>query len=383
MLRHLEADRARVAELEARILDLERSIAELRAEKAIAQERLNSYKYPVLTLPNEIISEIFVHFLPSYPICPPLVGPLSPTSLIQICRKWRAVTLATPTLWRAIEFCYYFDHESYTPDWRCPTFQIGDAWLGRSGSCPLSMSIDTFRVGYALLSAIVPHRARWEHLKLSIDPSSLPRLFDGPAPLLRHLDLLLSNCQPIELHAVDLPQLRSVMIRVFDEPMAGAVESIPLPWAQLTSLVLWAVPSSVMVSILHQAPSLVHCVLGFPPKHELSSFGGEHITLPCLETLGLETLVSETFGLIAREDFLLNLSVPALRRLEFNEGTLGSNPIGSLTAFISMSANLQEIKITAYQTSIGPTTLQNTKEMISIPNTSPTTIIRIEISLAL
>ncbi|KAF7366412.1 F-box domain-containing protein [Mycena sanguinolenta] len=327
MLGHLEADRARVAELEAWILDLERSIAELRVEKAIAQERLDSYKYPVLTLPNEIISEIFVHTLPRYPICPPLAGALSPTSLIQICRKWRAVALATPTLWRAIEFRYYFDYESYTPAWRCPTFQIGDAWLGRSGSCPLSMSIDTVGVECALLSAIVPHRARWEHLKLSIeDAKSLPRLFDGPAPLLRHLDLSLSCYQQFEFHAVDLPQLRSVMIRFFHEHWAHAVK-IRLPWAQLTSLVLWAVPSSMMVSILHQAPSLVHCVLGFPPKRELSSFGGEHITLPCLETLVLETLILETQPLVAREDFLLNLSVPALRRLEFNDGTLGSNPV--------------------------------------------------------
>ncbi|KAF7366413.1 F-box domain-containing protein [Mycena sanguinolenta] len=157
MLGHLEADRARVAELEARILDLECSIAELRAEKAIAQERLNSYKYQVLTLPDEIISEIFVHFLPSYPICPPLVGPLSPISLTHICRKWRARALATPVLWRAIDFCYSYDFDIPNSD-QCSTFQIGD------------------------------------------------------------------DCQPFELRAIDLPQLRSV--KVSDDPVArlGAVD---------------------------------------------------------------------------------------------------------------------------------------------------------------
>ncbi|KAJ6560151.1 hypothetical protein B0H19DRAFT_945240, partial [Mycena capillaripes] len=66
------------------------------------QERLNSFKYPVLTLPAEIISEIFVHFLPIYPSCPPLTGFLSPTLLTQICRKWRHIALTTPALWRAI-----------------------------------------------------------------------------------------------------------------------------------------------------------------------------------------------------------------------------------------------------------------------------------------
>jgi hypothetical protein len=44
----LEADRAVVAGLEAQILDLERSLSALRIEKALVQERLDSYKYPVL-----------------------------------------------------------------------------------------------------------------------------------------------------------------------------------------------------------------------------------------------------------------------------------------------------------------------------------------------
>ncbi|KAJ7799732.1 ubiquitin-60S ribosomal protein L40-like protein [Mycena olivaceomarginata] len=66
MLRGLEADRvARLAAVEAKILDLERSLPGLRAEKSLVQERLNSFKYPVLTLSNEITSEmqIFVKTL--------------------------------------------------------------------------------------------------------------------------------------------------------------------------------------------------------------------------------------------------------------------------------------------------------------------------------
>ncbi|KAJ7917678.1 hypothetical protein B0H13DRAFT_2657737, partial [Mycena leptocephala] len=68
MLTNLDADRSRVADISAQILDLERSISALRIEKTQAQERLDSYKYPVLTLPNEIVSEIFIHFLPPYPL---------------------------------------------------------------------------------------------------------------------------------------------------------------------------------------------------------------------------------------------------------------------------------------------------------------------------
>ncbi|KAJ6541439.1 hypothetical protein B0H19DRAFT_1077284 [Mycena capillaripes] len=69
MLANLETDRARAAALEAQILDLEHALSALRIEKAPVQERLDSYKYPVLTLPNGIVSEIFVHFLLAYHHC--------------------------------------------------------------------------------------------------------------------------------------------------------------------------------------------------------------------------------------------------------------------------------------------------------------------------
>ncbi|KAF8170631.1 hypothetical protein K438DRAFT_1982512 [Mycena galopus ATCC 62051] len=111
MLSALDADRANIPETAAQIapvLDLERSLSELRAEKTLSQEPLHSYKCPVLALPDEILSEIFIHFLPTYPLCPPLTGSDSPTFLTHIYRKWRAVSLATPMLWRAIEL--FYDH---------------------------------------------------------------------------------------------------------------------------------------------------------------------------------------------------------------------------------------------------------------------------------
>ncbi|KAJ7700511.1 hypothetical protein B0H17DRAFT_925554, partial [Mycena rosella] len=54
--------------------------------------------YPVLTLPTEITSRIFVHCLPKHrrvrpsPTTPPL-------TLAQICRHWREVALSTCQLW--------------------------------------------------------------------------------------------------------------------------------------------------------------------------------------------------------------------------------------------------------------------------------------------
>ncbi|KAK6977983.1 F-box domain-containing protein, partial [Favolaschia claudopus] len=113
MLDFMEADRALIVEQDAKILELEAQIAALQSSiselRAAKQSRLNSYRYSVLTLPNEIIGEIFLRFLPPYPKPPPLTGILSPTSLTQICRQWRNIALSTPALWRAIDVLYYSD----------------------------------------------------------------------------------------------------------------------------------------------------------------------------------------------------------------------------------------------------------------------------------
>ncbi|KAF8215579.1 hypothetical protein K438DRAFT_602863 [Mycena galopus ATCC 62051] len=134
MLAHLAADRALVADLDTKILDLERSLFALRTEKQLVQERLDSFKYLVLTLPNEITAEIFTHFLPPYPDCPPFAGPHSPTLFTQICHEWREIALGTPTLWRAMapsDLSISFDRRVH----------LCETWLRRSRSCPLSLSL--------------------------------------------------------------------------------------------------------------------------------------------------------------------------------------------------------------------------------------------------
>jgi hypothetical protein len=74
----------------------------LDARRKVLKAHLDAYIYPVLTLPNEIVSEIFLHTLPSAlsDHCPSSTqGPLL---LGQICRKWREIALFTPALWSNI-----------------------------------------------------------------------------------------------------------------------------------------------------------------------------------------------------------------------------------------------------------------------------------------
>ncbi|KAJ7866327.1 hypothetical protein B0H13DRAFT_2670755 [Mycena leptocephala] len=326
MLPGLEADRARVADLEAQISDLERSLSALREEKNLAQERLDSYKYPVLTLPNEIVSNIFVHFLPAYPHYPPLTGLLSPTLLTQICRRWREIALGTPALWSAIS-----SHIR-----RIPLEQkahIFDLWLKRSRFCPLSLKIVDGTNVAAILAAAIPHRARWEHLELNnLSPSHLP-ILECSMPLLRHLDLSLSDSSAVATE-VFAPLLRTVVLSDV------AASSVILPWARLTSLTLLNVYPRQCVPILQKTSNLVRCELEVWFDSDNREHGPD-ITLPYLESLTFDPGIN-----CPVIDFLETFIVPALRHLKIPEEFLGPSPIDSLTGFISKSGcKLEELHI--------------------------------------
>jgi hypothetical protein len=329
MLPGLEADRARVADLVAQISHLAHSLFTLRKEKMLAQKRLDSYKYPVLTLPNEIVSEIFIHFLPAYPEYPPLTGLLSPTLLTHICRKWREIALSTPTLWSAITSY----NDGIPVKQKAHLFEL---WLKSSRPCPLSLQILGMDAA-EILATVMPHRARWEHLVFFLPLSSLP-VIDGPMPLLRHLNLsFFDAADATEVFVFcDAPLLRSVILEDV------AVTSIMLPWAQLTSLTLLSVAPWECVPILQKTSNLVHCEL----KVYFDSDGqpGPDIPLPCLESL---TLVDANGSVT---DFLETFIVPALRSLKIPEEFLEPNPIESLARFISKSGcKLEEVHITGWR----------------------------------
>ncbi|KAJ7871576.1 hypothetical protein B0H13DRAFT_2554310 [Mycena leptocephala] len=334
MLANLEADRARVADLEAQISHLERSLSALREEKMLAQERLDSYKYPVLTLPNETVSGIFMHFLPPYPLCPPLTGLLSPTLLTHICRRWQEIALSTPALWRAIgSYRYHIPVEIKA--------HIFDLWLKRSRFCPLSLRVEAETGVAAILAVVAPHRARWEHLELdNLSPSHLPiingrKIATGATvSLLRHLDLQICESPAIDVLAFRvMPLLRSVILN--DHSL-----NVILPWAQLMSLTLVRVYPRESVPVLQKTSNLVRCQLELCVDHG-NDQPGPDIPLPCLESL---TLADAGSGPVI--DFLETFIVPALRRLEIPEGFLGPNPIDSVTGFVSKSrCKLAELHI--------------------------------------
>ncbi|KAF7334569.1 F-box domain-containing protein [Mycena venus] len=137
--------------------------------------------YPVLSLPPEIVSEIFANFLPVYPECLPNSGLLSPMLLCRICRLWREIALSTVVLWRAI-----------SKERLLAELELLRTWLARSRYYPLSLNLDFKRFNSPstlvpqFLQTAVHHCRRWEHVEICM-PSEHLHLIQGDTPLLQSL----------------------------------------------------------------------------------------------------------------------------------------------------------------------------------------------------
>ncbi|KAJ7754832.1 hypothetical protein B0H16DRAFT_1541973 [Mycena metata] len=324
----LAVDRSRIAEIEAQLLELERSAHALREEKESVQSRLDAYTYPVLTLPTEIVSEIFGHFLPVYPKRPPIRGLLSPFTLGQICRTWREIALSTPRLWRAVAM-------SPSP---MSTFEqqlhLTQLTLARSGFYLPSISINSTdgRQTPSVVQVVAPHCERWEHLKLSVSLRNFPPM-ERILPWLRTLTLndpFPEDDEPTGL--VVAPLLRKVALGVafsFSDFWRSK-----LPWSQLLVLTIDDIEVHDCALVLGFAPNVVFCrfrIEAFDSSANFASLG------PCqLETLVLRTGFGPPhWDLVA--GLCNSLTFPALRELQVAEIFLMPNPVAALGELLSRS----------------------------------------------
>ncbi|KAJ7202652.1 hypothetical protein GGX14DRAFT_463158 [Mycena pura] len=277
---------------------------------------------PILEIPPEILSEIFERFVPAYPEWPPLSGILSPLLLCRICRYWREIAMSTPTLWAAIDLS--IDNQAEEQQ-----LELLDLWLSRSGSCPLSLSIEVTVRGSPdtmphpslsqLLPTIIRHCERWVHIKLVV-PLALLHLIRGNMPLLQDLAFgpthLPPDDAPPPVTIFDMaPQLTKVVLQDCFVPQA-----IRLPWAQITHLEGLCLYEGECVHILNLAVNLVHCTLCIVCGTEYSP-PPTIITLPHLRD----------FFLVVRDDetdlrkVLNHLALPALDTLHVVEPFLGQD----------------------------------------------------------
>ncbi|KAJ7074020.1 hypothetical protein C8F01DRAFT_1098993 [Mycena amicta] len=316
------ADRTRLPALDAEIKHLENALNALHSERKLIQDRLDSYIYPVLTLPNEIVAEIFVQYLPPYPACPPLLGDGSPTKLAQICSHWRQIAHGTPALWRAIEL---FVSKPLSDAAQLVTMQ---SWLERSCTLPLSIIMGK-EAYYAhlrgmALNRLLAHGPRWERVMLTIPSDNALESsvhLEGPMPLLRELDVQYDHISRLDtlFGSLHVPRLHTVFLDLYQLPHGRCPQH--LPWGQLTKLFLSNTLAGTAHAILRETTDLVHCRLKL--NQSASGSDSRPLHLPRLKTLMIEGNSDESAFVV---EFLDTFRAPALKRFSIDEDLLWEPP---------------------------------------------------------
>ncbi|KAJ7902995.1 hypothetical protein B0H13DRAFT_2513053 [Mycena leptocephala] len=145
---------------------------------------------PVLELPYELTTKIFIYCLPFHRRVRP-EPTQAPLQLSQICNHWRAVALATPELWSSIllEFpnATFSPDADPIPDHRCDLF---DLWLTRAGNYPLSITTILPDPGSCVpekfFNLMAGHSHHWGRIELEMAERDLVNLnkIRGPFPML-------------------------------------------------------------------------------------------------------------------------------------------------------------------------------------------------------
>ncbi|KAF8200069.1 hypothetical protein K438DRAFT_1823158 [Mycena galopus ATCC 62051] len=103
---------------------------------------------PNRRLPLDIIEKIFATCLPTNRNCV-MSAQEAPVILGWICSSWRAISLATPRLWSRLHIVEPTFYDRMPPPlWllevkRVQQLEVAEAWLQRSGTCPLSISLES------------------------------------------------------------------------------------------------------------------------------------------------------------------------------------------------------------------------------------------------
>ncbi|KAJ7663130.1 hypothetical protein DFH06DRAFT_1087941, partial [Mycena polygramma] len=141
--------------------------------------------YPVLSIPPEILSQIFLACLPSHgrvrpsPLTPPL-------TLAQVCSYWREIALSSCQLWSSLDLLIPYNYDG-TPRkyWDFPNGKpyidrmrgmrsLQETWLARAKEHPLSLTIRSLdQGGYQVSPMVYLAAGRAHRLELTLPDKDL------------------------------------------------------------------------------------------------------------------------------------------------------------------------------------------------------------------
>ncbi|KAF8213850.1 hypothetical protein K438DRAFT_1802372 [Mycena galopus ATCC 62051] len=334
---------AQLARIDAQIKEMEIALGRLKEQRASLKQPIDAHRAlisPIRRIPQDVLLEIFLSCLPSEhnAIIDPAEAPLV---LGCICRHWRSVAYSTPMLWSSM-------HIPSLEYFRMPANMLSgleravEAWLDRSGTCPLSISIfDRFNYfspsleKHPIVLQLLQVSRRLRHLTLEGDVQLFrPLLRLGPEelPLLTAMWMhttvnLLVDDHPDLTNALGIPTLEDVaLIFAVTKPLA-----LPLKWSEPTRLrfecfSVWTEHGSEgglhlggAFEVLRQCPNLVHCEIQVTKPTEdpdLTLIHASSIVLPHLHTLVLRGWPFHF------EKWISHLALPNLVFLQVGETSL-------------------------------------------------------------
>ncbi|KAJ3512087.1 hypothetical protein NLJ89_g3727 [Agrocybe chaxingu] len=257
-LKSLEGELDKIGKIWA---DLSRQHASLLAEVNTVREIIA----PMRRVPTDILQEIFRHCLPTkYNAI--MSAEHCPLLLTRVCRSWRNIALATPSLWASLHIPvpsipskYFYGQYAFQDDQGEVTVAeaVGrrvtgmQEWLARSGTCALSLSLSEEDAGgfprpEFIIPVFLSFSSRWKDLVVSAPLDRLSSLAAAVSdvPLLESLTLMRERHSRSSFHVeadssimwdtMDLlkaPRLRKVSF----ERLWRVPPPLPLRWSQLTS----------------------------------------------------------------------------------------------------------------------------------------------------
>ncbi|KAF7302248.1 F-box domain-containing protein [Mycena indigotica] len=316
--------RARIARLNDQINAQERLLDQLKMSRdALLSELECTATYPVLTLPPEIVSEIFFHCLsqPNF-----ISQDEAPLVLLKICKKWTQIAKSTPSLWQTL----YIDSERWEGSKNMKRLlSTMETWCdaaARQAHMPLTMLVHgptdmDFSPFIGMLKALAP---RIVSLDMCIWQDSIP-LFKGHALQLERLRELHFELLDLSHPMVDFGILEDTIPDMFAAPdslskvvlrESTSMSALTLPWKQLTEFRCESYTTTQVLQALRLLPNLIRldATLSDGPEEEseLASHCHPNLQHLCVAMVELD----DTSVVTRRRPFIDLLTLPKLQSLE-------------------------------------------------------------------
>ncbi|KAF7345484.1 F-box domain-containing protein [Mycena venus] len=320
---------ARLRELDRAIPELEAKLDRLLRERRALRREVRAY--PILTLPNELTTEIFINCLSPGRVMPHPRTP--PLLLAQVCRKWREIAFSVPELWNSIRPRRVSDN----------TVRLLDLWSKRAGILPISISLSLGAQQHlppSLPSWASTHSNRWENVSLVLSDADLIRFNWMDVSALK--TLVIGRGEPfgtLRLHKVIRGFERAKHLREVTLLRGLGPSNIDLKWDQLTTLSATDLTVRECVDALRSASRLTR----FTVYIRTDTINSQPIH-PKLRHSRLQQLILK-YG-AGHIDLLRRLELPSLTRVQLSLES-GAENLDNFIEFGAQALLLQHLSVEA------------------------------------